>query len=212
MFSGLIETVGTIIEAARTQAGIALRVRCPLAAELAAGDSVAVNGVCLTVVDTGVDAFTADVSPETARVTTLGGMAAGMLVNLERPLRADGRVGGHFVLGHVGGAGRIVEIREEAEFRRIGFEHPPALQPLMVRKGSVAVDGVSLTVAALAAGRFDVQIVPYTWDHTRLRAASVGDAVNLECDIIGKYVLNAVGAMQGEDALGARWPRQGDVR
>ena len=198
MFSGLIEAVGSVTRAARTPAGLALRVHCPLAGELAAGDSIAVNGVCLTVVEADADAFAADVSPETARVTTLGGAAEGMLVNLERPLRADGRVGGHFVLGHVDGTGRLAGIREEAEFRRVSFEHPPALQPLLVRKGSVAVDGVSLTVAALDAGRFDVQIVPYTWDHTRLRAAGAGDAVNIECDIIGKYVLNAVEAAHRE--------------
>lgn len=212
MFSGLIEAVGTVAAAVRTPAGTVLRVGCPLAAELAAGDSIAVNGVCLTVVDTGADAFTADVSPETARVTTLGAAAEGMLVNLERPLRADGRVGGHFVLGHVDGTGRVVEIREEAEFWRIGFEHPPALQPLMVRKGSVAVDGVSLTVAALDAGRFDVQIVPYTWDHTRLRAAGVGDAVNLECDIIGKYVLNAVEAMRSAAGTSSGLREHGEAR
>lgn len=211
MFSGLIEAVGSVTGAARTPAGLILRVGCPLAGELAAGDSVAVNGVCLTVVEASADWFTADVSPETARVTTLGGTAEGMLVNLERPLRADGRVGGHFVLGHVDGTGRLAGIREEAEFRRFSFEHPASLQPLIVRKGSIAVDGVSLTVAALDAGRFDVQIVPYTWDHTRLRAAGVGDVVNLECDIIGKYVLNAMEAAHGAAALETERPVRGEV-
>ena len=197
MFSGLIEAVGTVARAARTPAGLGLRVRSRLAAELAAGDSIAVNGVCLTAVEVDADGFTADVSPESARVTTLGAVAAGMLVNLERPLRADGRVGGHFVLGHVDGTGRVAGIREEAEFRRLSLEHPPALAPLIVPKGSVAVDGISLTVAALDTQRFDVQIVPYTWEHTRLRTVGVGDAVNLECDIIGKYVLSAVEATRG---------------
>ena len=211
MFGGLIEAVGSVAGAARTPAGLVLRVRCPLAGELGAGDSIAVNGVCLTVVEASADWFAADVSPETARVTTLGGTAAGMLVNLERPLRADGRVGGHFVLGHVDGTGRLAGIREEAEFRRLSFEHPASLQPLIVRKGSIAVDGVSLTVAALGAGRFDVQIVPYTWDHTRLRAAGVGDAVNLECDIIGKYVLNAMEAAHGAAALETERPVRGEV-
>ena len=203
MFSGLIEAVGTVALATRTPAGLGLRVRCRLAAELAAGDSIAVNGVCLTAVETDDEAFTADVSPETARVTTLGAVAEGMLVNLERPLRADGRIGGHFVLGHVDATGRVTEIREEAEYRRLGFEHPPALKPLIVPKGSIAVDGISLTVAALDVHRFDVQIVPYTWDHTRLRSARVGDAVNLECDIIGKYVLNAAEATRNAVADGA---------
>lgn len=198
MFSGLVEAVGSITRVAPTAGGLALAVRSGLTAELALGDSIAVNGVCLTVVerDAAAGAFAADVSPETARVTTLGAAAAGQLVNLERPLRADGRVGGHFVLGHVDAVGRLAAIHAEAEFRRLRFEHPPALQPLLVRKGSVAVDGISLTVAAVAAGGFDVQIVPYTWEQTRLRAARVGDSVNLECDIVGKYVLRAVEAMR----------------
>lgn len=212
MFSGLIEAVGTVDRATRTAAGIGLRVRCGLAAELAAGDSIAVNGVCLTAIEADAGAFTADVSPETARVTTLGAVVEGMLVNLERPLRADGRVGGHFVLGHVDATGRLAGIRHEAEFRRLSFEYPPALRPLIVPKGSIAADGISLTVAALGTHSFDVQIVPYTWDNTRLRAAGVGDAVNLECDIIGKYVLNAVGATRSAEADGRVWPVRGGVR
>ena len=212
MFSGLIEAVGTVAGVTRTAAGIGLRVRCRLAAELAAGDSIAVNGVCLTAVEADAGAFTADVSPETARVTTLGAVAEGMLVNLERPLHADGRVGGHFVLGHVDGTGRVADIREEAEFRRLSFEHPLALKPLIVPKGSIAVDGISLTVAALDTHRFDVQIVPYTWDNTRLRETRVGDAVNLECDIIGKYVLNAVEATRNAEAGGSAWSVRGGMR
>ena len=212
MFSGLIEAVGTVAGVARTAAGLSLRVRCRLAAELAAGDSIAVNGVCLTAVEADAGAFTADVSPETARVTTLGAVAEGMLVNLERPLRADGRVGGHFVLGHVDGTGRVADIREEAEFRRLSLEHPAGLKPLIVPKGSIAVDGISLTVAALDMHRFEVQIVPYTWDHTRLRATRVGDAVNLECDIIGKYVLNAVEATRNAEAGGSAWSVRGGMR
>ena len=212
MFSGLIEAVGTVAGATRTAAGLGLRVRCRLAAELAAGDSIAVNGVCLTAVESDAGAFTADVSPETARVTTLGAVSEGMLVNLERPLRADGRVGGHFVLGHVDGTGRVADIREEAEFRRLSVEHPLALKPLIVPKGSIAVDGISLTVAALDTHRFDIQIVPYTWDNTRLRATRVGDAVNLECDIIGKYVLNAVEATRNAEADGSAWSVRGGMR
>ena len=209
MFSGLIEEVGTVDRVTRTAAGVGLRVRCRLAAELAAGDSIAVNGVCLTATEVDAGGFTADVSPETARVTTLGSAGEGVLVNLERPLRAGGRVGGHFVLGHVDATARVAGIREEGEFRRVSFEHPPALKRLIVPKGSIAVDGISLTVAALDAHRFDVQIVPYTWDNTCLRAARAGDAVNLECDIIGKYVLNAVDATHGSAAGGPAWPVRG---
>lgn len=197
MFSGLIEAVGRVAEVRSRPSGRGLRVASALAGALSDGDSVAVNGVCLTVVGAAADSFGADLSPETVRVTALGGLAAGGLVNLERPLRADGRLGGHFVLGHVDAVGRIEEIGTEADFRRIGIRFPPRLRALIVEKGSIAVDGVSLTVVAPRPDRFDVQIVPHTWRQTSLRAAAVGDAVNLECDIIGKHVLRAVEIARG---------------
>ena len=197
MFSGLIESVGRVAEVRPQPSGRGLRVASALAGALSDGDSVAVNGVCLTVVGAAADSFGADLSPETVRVTALGGLAAGGLVNLERPLRADGRLGGHFVLGHVDAVGRIEEIGTEADFRRIGIRFPPRLRALIVEKGSIAVDGVSLTVVAPGPDRFDVQIVPHTWRGTSLPAAAVGDAVNLECDIIGKYVLRAVEIARG---------------
>ena len=205
MFSGLIESVGRVAAVASKPAGRSLRVASGLAGELAVGDSIAVNGVCLTVVRADGRAFETDVSPETLRVTALGAAAAGTLVNLERPVRADGRLGGHFVLGHVDGVGRIEAIRAEADFHRIRVGFPPALQPLIVDKGSIAVDGISLTVIAPDRHRFDVQIVPHTWRQTNLHAAAAGDAVNLECDIIGKYVLRAVEAVRG-GALPAAGP------
>lgn len=197
MFSGLIEAVGRVAEVRSRPSGRGLRVASALAGALSDGDSVAVNGVCLTVVGAAADSFGADLSPETVRVTALGGLAAGGLVNLERPLRADGRLGGHFVLGHVDAVGRIEEIGTEADFRRIGIRFPPRLRALIVEKGSIAVDGVSLTVVAPRPDRFDVQIVPHTWRQTSLQAAAVGDAVNLECDIIGKHVLRAVEIARG---------------
>ena len=197
MFSGLIEAVGRVAEVRSRPSGRGLRVASALAGALSDGDSVAVNGVRLTVVGAAADSFGADLSPETVRVTALGGLAAGGLVNLERPLRADGRLGGHFVLGHVDAVGRIEEIGTEADFRRIGIRFPPRLRALIVEKGSIAVDGVSLTVVAPRPDRFDVQIVPHTWRQTSLRAAAVGDAVNLECDIIGKHVLRAVEIARG---------------
>jgi riboflavin synthase len=132
-----------------------------------------------------------DVGPETARVTTLGTLERGRRVNLERPLRADARLGGHFVLGHVDGVGVVAEARPEGENLWLTIDYPPALAALFIRKGSVAVDGVSLTVAGLDDRRADLQIIPYTRSHTTLGDLRAGDRVNLECDVLGKYVLRA---------------------
>ena len=192
MFTGLIEAVGTIERVEGAPAGRRLSVATELARERAPGDSLAINGVCLTVVSTSGARASADVSPETIRVTTLGGLEPGALVNLERPLRADARVGGHFVQGHVDGTGRIETITPEGESYRVTATFPAELARFVVHKGSIAMDGISLTVAALDGNRFDVQIIPFTWEHTNLHAAAVGDAVNVECDILGKYVVGAV--------------------
>jgi riboflavin synthase len=191
MFTGLVEAVGELAGRTDTAGGCRLGVASPLAAELALGDSVAVNGVCLTVVAIEGDTMAFDVGPETARVTTLGALPLGCLVNLERPLRADGRFGGHFVQGHVDAVGRIEELRVEHEFHWLTVSYPALLAPLFVHKGSVAVDGISLTVAGLRSDRFAVQLVPYTMEHTNLARASVHDSVNLECDLVGKYVARA---------------------
>jgi riboflavin synthase len=188
MFTGLIEAVGRVAEAKGTGGGIRVRIRTELAPELTPGDSLAVNGVCLTVTVVDEGEVHADIGPETARVSTLGALRREQAVNLERPLRADGRVGGHFVQGHVDGTGTIDEIRTEGEARWLTVSFPPALAPYLVRKGSIAVDGVSLTLAGLGETKFDVMIVPFTWEHTNLRTLRVGDRVNLECDMIGKYV------------------------
>ena len=192
MFTGLIEAVGTLVRSEESPAGLRLSVATGLADELARGDSLAINGVCLTVVGTSAGHALADVSPETIRVTTLGGLRPGALVNLERSLRADARVGGHFVQGHVDGTGRIETIMPEGEFYRLTATFPGALGRFVVHKGSIAVDGISLTIAALDGNRFDVQVIPFTWEHTNLRAARAGNAVNIECDILGKYVVRAL--------------------
>ncbi len=189
MFTGLIEAVGEVIEVKPTSAGVRLRVGTELARELSRGDSLAVNGVCLTVIHAGEDEVHADVSPETVRVTTLGSLTRGTRLNLERPLRADGRMGGHFVQGHVDAIGAVAEVRSDAEFQWLTVSYPSLLAPYIIRKGSIAVDGISLTVAGLGDNRFDVQIVPYTWQHTNLRTIRLHDRVNLECDVIGKYVV-----------------------
>jgi len=189
MFTGLIEEVGEVMAVEHTPSGLRLTLGAALCAELRAGDSVAVNGVCLTAAAAS-DAFVStDVSPETLRASALGGLVPGALVNLERPLRADARLGGHFVLGHVDATGAIETIRQDGDFRRIAIRYPGTLAPYLVPRGSVAVDGISLTVAALRPSAIDVQIVPYTWAHTNLRSARPGDAVNLEGDVIGKYVV-----------------------
>jgi len=191
MFTGLIEATGRIESVSKRAEGVTIRIATPLAAELRDGDSIAVNGVCLTVAgrdETGGGAFEAAISPETLRVTTLGSMAAGRLVNLERPLRADARLGGHFVLGHVDAVGTLTSDRADGEHRWIEVAYPPHLAPYLIPKGSIAIDGISLTIAALQPDRLGVQIVPFTRAHTTLGAAHPGDLVNLEADVLGKYV------------------------
>jgi riboflavin synthase len=188
MFTGLIEATGRLERVETRAGGRAFRWATPLGAELAPGESVAVNGVCLTVVTADAGGFDVDVSPETLRVTTLGDLAPGQVVNLERPLRADARLGGHFVLGHVDAVGRIAAIRDEGDHHWLDVSFPDTFRTALIRKGSVALDGISLTVARLDAGQFGVQIVPFTWAHTALHARRAGDSVNLEGDVIGKYV------------------------
>jgi riboflavin synthase len=191
MFTGLIEATGRLVERKTTGGGLRFRIASALAGELAAGDSLAVNGVCLTVIVAGGGEILADVGPETIRVTTLGTLAPGSAVNLERPLRADSRLGGHFVQGHVDAVGCVEDRKPEAEFEWLTVSFPPDLAPFLVLKGSIAVDGISLTVARLGTDRFDVQVVPFTLERTNLGAMSLGDRVNLECDMVGKYVVRA---------------------
>jgi riboflavin synthase len=192
MFTGLIETVGVVEDLSAPISGaLRLRLRTGLTGVLA-GESVAVNGVCLTATLLEGDVVHMDVGPETIRVTTLGGLRPGMGVNLERAMRAGDRFGGHFVQGHVDSAGVVEEIRGEAEAHWLTVRFPPELAPGFIHRGAVAVDGISLTVASLGAQRFDVMVVPFTWTHTNLSTIGVGDRVNLECDMVGKYVVRAV--------------------
>jgi riboflavin synthase len=189
MFTGLVEAVGEIIERTPTTGGFRLRVASPLADELSPGDSLAVSGVCLTVTSAAAGEIHADVGPETARVTTLGTLERGGLVNLERPLRADSRLGGHFVQGHIDAVGYVEDLRAEADFHWLTVSFPAQLAPFLVPKGSIAVDGISLTVAGLAADRFDVQVIPFTMTHTNLSRTAPRAPVNLEVDVVGKYVV-----------------------
>lgn len=192
MFTGLIERVGKIARLEPNGTAARLRVQTDLAPALTPGESVAVNGVCLTVTRTLDGEMHADLGPETLRVTTLGTLTAGQPVNLERALRGDSRVGGHFVQGHVDGIGTVRSVRRDGEVHWIDIDMPRVLAAYVVRKGSIAVDGISLTVADLASDGFSVMIVPFTWEHTNVGAFAAGSPVNLECDMIGKYVARAV--------------------
>jgi riboflavin synthase len=188
MFTGLIEAVGLVRESGLTPGGRTLEVQSPLAAELGDGDSVAVNGVCLTVTSRTSTSFRATISPETMRVTTLGSVEAADRVNLERPLKFEGRVGGHFVLGHVDGVGKVTALEPDGDCYWLDVDVPKELAPFLIHKGSIALDGISLTIAALEDSHVRVQVVPFTWEHTTLSAKRPGAALNIETDVIGKYV------------------------
>ena len=195
MFTGLIEAVGEVVDVRPIASGFRIRVGSALSGDLREGESVAINGVCLTAVDAASGDLQAVIGPETARVTSLGSLKAGSLVNLERAMRADARFGGHFVLGHVDGTGTVQRIQPDADFWWVTVGFPPALAPYLIHRGSIAVDGISLTIASLDRSSFEVQIVPHTWTHTNMRGLSAGDVVNLETDVVGKYVVRAVELM-----------------
>jgi len=189
MFTGLIEDVGKI-SALRFRGGSAVltvQTKLPVR-KMAMGASVAVNGACLTVVKKLNSAFTVDVSPETLACTNLDTLKAGSLVNLEQPMRLNERLGGHLVTGHVDGVGKIAAIKKQGEFTIFTFQVAKRLGQLLVAKGSVAVDGISLTVNQCRPEHFSVAIIPFTLQHTNLQGRRVGDKVNIETDLIGKYV------------------------
>ncbi len=189
MFTGIIEELGTLRKVTPVLAGARIEVSARQVLEDArTGDSIAVNGVCLTVVDRGPDWFAADISAETLSRTSLKVARPGARVNLERPLTPSSRLGGHIVQGHVDGTGTFIEARASGDgwIVRIGF--PQDLARYIVEKGSIAVDGISLTVAALGTDWFEIAIIPHTWKVTNLSSLERGDPVNLEVDIIAKYV------------------------
>jgi riboflavin synthase len=189
MFTGLIEDVGRVGALTRKKGSAILTVETKLAARaMALGASVAVNGACLTVVKKLKGAFTVDVSPETLARTNLAQLERGNLVNLEQSMRLQERLGGHLVTGHVDGVATVESIRKQGEFTIFDFRLPVRLGAFLVAKGSVAVDGISLTVNACRRDGFSVAIIPFTLRHTNLQARSLGDKVNIETDLIGKYV------------------------
>ena len=194
MFTGLVADLGTVVAVDATADGVRLGVRSSLAGELREGDSVAVNGVCLTATAVTAGAFSADVMHESLRRSSLAEVGEGSAVNLELPLRASDRLGGHVVQGHVDGVGAVRETREDGFSRVVTIEAPAELLRYVVEKGSIAVDGVSLTVAAVDAESFSVALIPETLERTTLGTAGPGRPVNLEVDVLAKYVEKLVTA------------------
>ena len=191
MFTGLIEDVGKIVSLRLIERAAVLTVKTRLSVgAMELGASIAVNGACLTVVKKGRGEFTVDMSPETLKRTSLKVLRAGSLVNLERPMRLSDRLGGHLVTGHVDGVAKVAAIEKKGEFTFFKFRLPRRLGGFLVSKGSVAVDGISLTVNECGARQFSVAIIPFSLQHTNLRGRRVGDKVNIETDLIGKYVSN----------------------
>jgi riboflavin synthase len=201
MFTGIIEAAGKIETLDRGENGGRLRVNLANAAGIAAetklGDSIAVNGCCLTVAELSTKHFSADLSGETLRRTAFGEMKPGNLVNLERPLAAGARLGGHFVQGHVDGIGRITRIVPEGDNWWLSVRVPEDLRRYVAEKGSIAIDGISLTVAHWHDGVADFAVIPFTYAHTNIAAMAPNDAVNLECDILAKYVESLLDARKG---------------
>jgi len=189
MFTGIIEEVGHVYALNRRGTSALLEVRTARVLEgMRLGDSIAVNGVCLTVRRESSGSFQAELSPETLNRSSLGALKTGSLVNLERPLLPTSRLGGHFVQGHVDAVGKVLAMRADGEFSVWKFLLPDSIQRYVVEKGSIAVDGISLTVASLTNGAFEVALIPHTLENTNLRTRQIGDEVNLECDVLAKYV------------------------
>jgi len=185
MFTGIVEERGAVRSAGPDRLEVACRT---VAADTRVGDSISVNGVCLTAVEVDEGRLAFDLSPETVKRTTLGDLAEDDPVNLERPVTLATRLGGHLVQGHVDGVGEVVEVEADGEGARMRVRAPDELSRYLVEKGSVAVDGVSLTVAGIEGARFEVALIPHTLDATTLGARGPGDRVNLETDVLAKYV------------------------
>ncbi len=192
MFTGIVEETGTINSILQKGNSLVLGINCSFAGDLALGESVAVNGVCLTVTKKTQNVFYADVTPETFRRTGLGELKNGSSVNLERALKSDGRFGGHIVSGHIDGTGFFVSCEHEENAKNIKIAVNSNLGKYIIEKGSICIDGISLTVANVNYGSeetvFEVAVIPHTWEQTTLSKKSNGDKVNIECDLVGKYI------------------------
>jgi riboflavin synthase len=194
MFTGIVETIGTAASVSDARIRVVSNLK-----DLLVGESISVNGVCLTVTEPEAGAFSADISEETARRTSLGALMPGTQVNLERAMRADGRFGGHIVQGHVDGVGNVAELEELEGSSEMWFRIPVELERYLVSKGSVTIEGVSLTVANLERGRFSVALIPHTLVSTTFGTKLPGDPVNIEVDILAKYVERLLGYERPEE-------------
>ncbi len=196
MFTGIVESVGKIASINRNSTSMELTVQCPFSQELELGESVAVNGTCLTVSRIDQGSFSADVTPESFRRTSLGELSPGSSVNLERAMKADGRFGGHIVSGHIDGTGIFIGAQKEENAVNIKIEISEKLGRYIIEKGSVAIDGISLTVTRIEGSYegnqgkcfFSAAVIPHTWENTILSKKNLGSTVNIECDIVGKYI------------------------
>ncbi len=199
MFTGLIQDVGTIESIESSSDGARMRIATGLGAEIASGDSVAVNGVCLTATGVGASGFDTEAMNQTLEVTSLGGLSAGDRVNLELAMKASDRLGGHIVQGHADGVGEVASVEEDGFARRLRLALAPDLLRYVVEKGSIALDGVSLTVAALGEDWAEVSLIPETLERTNLGEAVAGRKINVECDVIAKYVERLVSPFAGKE-------------
>ncbi|MDI3546429.1 MAG: riboflavin synthase [Halanaerobiales bacterium] len=190
MFTGIVQETGILKQRKKTDNSFQLVINCrDVLKDIKKGDSIAVNGVCLTVVTYTDHSFTADVSPETLQATNLANLQIGSRVNLEQALRVNGFLGGHLVTGHVDGTGRIKKIETNFNARLIEIDIDPEMERFMVDKGSVTVNGISLTIVKVTADTLTLTLIPETWNQTTFKYAKVGDEVNIETDIIGKYLV-----------------------
>jgi len=204
MFTGIIEVVGTVGSLVHKDDKARMRVDTnPQFSKFEMGESIAVNGVCLTVVDMGEHWFAVDMTTETLSRTSFKQVEEGSRVNLERALTPSKKMSGHFVTGHIDDVAKVVGIDEKPGEVLFRFEHPPELTPYLIEKGSAAVDGISLTVFDCRENRFTVSIIPFTLEHTNLKDRKTGDTVNIECDMIGKYVIRACETVFGGSTKGA---------
>jgi riboflavin synthase len=201
MFTGIIQELGRVESVERSEAGARLRIAAELTTELRAGDSVAVNGPCLTATSAQGGAFAADVMLQTLSLTTLGELDAGSRVNLELPLRPTDRLGGHVVQGHVDDTATVAGLVPDGFAKRLRIELPGELLPYVVERGSIAIEGVSLTVATLDGPALEVSLIPETIERTTLGGLEPGDRVNVECDVLARYVRRQLGAEAGLSPL-----------
>lgn len=199
MFTGLIEDVGTVEAVDRTADGARLRIATRLAPEIAQGDSVAVNGCCLTATAVHPDGFETEAMNQTLQVTALAAVARGARVNLELAMKASDRLGGHIVQGHVDGIGTVASVAEDGFARRLRVELPPELAKYVVDKGSITLSGVSLTVADLGDSWAEVSLIPETLERTNLADLAPGDRLNVECDVVAKYVERLMSPFAGKE-------------